>query len=52
MNPVFMIEFLGFDLAVVAWTGYELWSLRRSKWPDDKKPDETKSTETPRHPEG
>jgi hypothetical protein len=53
MNPVFMIEFLGFDVAVVAWASYELWSVRRSKFPDDtEKKDVNPSKDSTRHPEG
>ena len=46
-------EFLIFDGAAVAWGAYEIWSVRRSRWPEnakDKKP--APSEDPPRHPEG
>lgn len=52
MNTVFLIEFALLDVAALSWAGYELWSLRRSKWPDDKKKPDKPSEEPPRHPEG
>jgi hypothetical protein len=53
MNSLFLLEFLVFDATALAWAGYELWSVRKSKWEEDDadKADE-RSNETPRHPEG
>jgi hypothetical protein len=50
MNTLFLLEFLIFDGAALTWAGYELWSVRRSKWEADAK-DEKPSKEAPRHPE-
>jgi hypothetical protein len=53
MNTIFMIEFLGFDIAAVIWAGYELWTVRGNHM-DLKAEDKAEplSAEPPRHPEG
>ncbi len=59
MNKLFLLEFLIFDGAALTWGAYEIWSVRRSRWPDDPKerPDDAKekmpapSENAPRHPE-
>jgi hypothetical protein len=52
VNPIFLMEFLLFDGAALAWAGWEIWSLRSSK----KEPESTKhalgSEDPPGHPEG
>ena len=51
MNSLFLLEFLLFDGAALAWAGYELWTVRPSKTksaPEDK----PESKDIPRHPEG
>ncbi len=50
-HPIFLLEFLLFDGAALAWAGYEIWSVR----PGKDKPDESKdaaSEDCARHPEG
>lgn len=50
-HPIFLLEFLLFDGAALAWAGYEIWSVR----PGKDKPAERKnasSEEPARHPEG
>ena len=51
MNTLFLLEFLIFDGAALTWAGYELWSVRRSKWDAETKT-EAESKDPPRHPEG
>ncbi len=50
MNSLFLLEFLIFDGAALAWAGYELWSVRRSKWEPETR-DEIASKDSSRHPE-
>jgi hypothetical protein len=51
MNPIFLMEFLLFDGAALAWAGWEIWSVRPGK--DNAEPEKRAqpSNETPRHPE-
>ena len=54
-NPVFLIELLIFSAAALAWGGWELWSVRRSrdaKDPPAPKPSDSASADDPGHPEG
>jgi hypothetical protein len=53
-SPLFLLEFLLFNGVALAWAGWELWSIRRSK---DEPPKESASepkspsAEAARHPE-
>jgi hypothetical protein len=52
VNPIFLMEFLLFDGAALAWAGWEIWSVRRGK--DDPEPERQSppSKDAPGHPEG
>jgi hypothetical protein len=55
MHALLLLEFLLFDGAALAWGGWELWSLRRSKWEnpaDSENAASGRSEDAPRHPEG
>ncbi len=52
MNSLFLLEFLVFDATALVWAGYELWSVRKSKWDEDEADKTDPSNEPPRHPEG
>lgn len=52
MNSLFLMEFLLFDGAALAWAGWELWSVRPSKdQPTEARPLPS-SEDAARHPEG
>ncbi|MDP3491845.1 MAG: hypothetical protein Q8R82_01935 [Hyphomonadaceae bacterium] len=48
-NPIFLFELLLFNGVVLAWAGYELWSVRKSvrnkPEPNSTPPDEPGHTE-------
>jgi hypothetical protein len=50
MNTIFLMEFLLFDGAALAWAGWELWSVRPSLDEAAKKRDAA-SKDAARHPE-
>ncbi len=50
-HPIFLLEFLLFDGAALAWAGYEIWSVRPTKDKAAEKKDAA-SEESSRHPEG
>jgi hypothetical protein len=50
MSSLFLMEFLLFDGAALAWAGWELWSVRPSQDPPKAK-EPTSSDGSPRHPE-
>jgi hypothetical protein len=50
MNTIFLMEFLLFDGAALAWAGWELWSVRPSRDEEAKKRDAA-SKEAAGHPE-
>ncbi len=50
MDTLFLMEFLLFDGAALAWAGWELWSVRPSQDEAAKKRDAA-SKESARHPE-
>jgi hypothetical protein len=52
MNPIFLLEFLLFDGAALAWAGYEIWSVRPGKDKTEAAKNPGPSNETTRHPEG
>ncbi len=52
MNSVFLMEFLLFDGAALAWAGWEIWSVRPGKDKAETAKMPGPSNETPRHPEG
>jgi hypothetical protein len=55
MNTIFLMEFLLFDGAALAWAGWELWSVRPSQDAAAKKRDaasKAASKDAAGHPEG
>lgn len=51
INPLFVFEILLFNGVILAWAGYEYWSVRKSK---SEPRDSSKSPppDEPGHPEG
>lgn len=50
LNPLFLFELLLFNGVVLAWAGYEFWSVRKK--PDAKSAPESASSDEPGHTEG
>lgn len=51
-NPIFLLELVIFNGAALAWAGWELWSVRRSRDPKPPPGPSEGSADEPRHPEG
>jgi hypothetical protein len=51
INPVFVFELLLFNGVILAWAGYEFWSVRKSKSEPPKDSGSAPPGE-PGHPEG